>query len=84
MTQNYQEQVKELNVSNQKLYSRAINIISDITNLNSKKSKILLTNAKENVKCAIVMNALDIDYKKSLQLIEELDGNIRNIIDISD
>ena len=74
----------DLNVSNQKLYSRAINIISNITNLNSKKSKILLTNAKENVKCAIVMNALNIDYEKSLKLIEESNGNIRKIIDIAD
>ena len=74
----------DLNVSNQKLYSRAINIISNVTNLNSKKSKILLTNAKGNVKCAIVMNALNIDYEKSLKLIEESNGNIRKIIDIAD
>lgn len=76
----YKNFMVDLNVSNKKLYNRAINIISTITNENLNKSKKLLKESNGNVKSAIVMSYLKINYLDSIKIIKKYNGNISDII----
>ena len=76
----YKNYMVDLKVSNRKLKSRAINIISEITKLNNKKSSLLLKSAKNDVKVALVMNHNDLSYKAACELLDKNKGNLRNIL----
>ena len=77
----YKNYMVDLKVCNNKLRNRAINIIKDLTQLSSIKSKTLLKKANNNVKIALVMNHLSINYKNAQIELKKFDGNLRNILE---
>ena len=70
----------DLKVTNKKLKSRAINIISDITKLSIKESGDLLKAARNDVKAALVINHSNISYEAACKLIKLNKGRLRDIL----
>ena len=77
----YKNYMVDLKVSNKKLKARAINIISDITKLDSAKSLALLKLAKNDVKVALVMNYSNLTYNSACELLKKNKGKLRNILE---
>ena len=77
----YKNYMVDLKVSNKKLKKRAINIINELTGLDSFKSEQLLQTANNNVKASLVMNHLSVDYKQALYELDKYNGNLRKILD---
>lgn len=76
----YKNYMVDLNVSNKKLKKRAISIINDLTDLDYNESEKLLQLAHNNVKVALVMNHLSIDYSQALYELDKYKGNLRKIL----
>ena len=76
----YGNYMVDLKVSNEKLKIRAVNIVKELTGLSIEKSKEILEKANNNVKAAIVMQRKNIDYDKSILLLNQVNGNLRSII----
>ena len=70
----------DLKVSNKKLLDRAIRIVSELTKCDYEKSANLLKKANNNVKIAILMEKLQLDYKSSLKKLDFYNGNLRNAL----
>ena len=77
----YKNYMVDLKISNDKLKNRAVNIIKDLTELNSIQSKKLLIKANNDVKIALVMNHLSIDYENAQIELKKFNGNLRNILE---
>tara|TARA_X000001036_G_scaffold88399_1_gene80524 strand:- start:6077 stop:6982 length:906 start_codon:yes stop_codon:yes gene_type:complete len=71
----------DLNVVNNKLEYRAINIIKSLTGSSEEKSRKALVNAKGKVKVALVMIEIDVPYKDAIDLIDKYNGSLRKILD---
>ena len=78
----YKNIMVDLKVTNKKLKKRAIKIISDITELDYKKSELYLNKANGQVKKAIVMYMLNVSTIKADAYIEKYNGNLKNIISL--
>ncbi len=76
----YKNYMVDLKVTNKKLKSRAINIISDITKLSIKESSDLLKAARNDVKAALVINHSNISYEAACKLIKLNKGRLRDIL----
>tara|TARA_Y100000590_G_scaffold381233_1_gene450262 strand:+ start:234 stop:1112 length:879 start_codon:yes stop_codon:yes gene_type:complete len=77
----YKNYMVDLNVNNEKLKNRAINIIKDICDIRTEKASLYLYNSDSNVKVAIVMYKLDLSKKEALIILEKHNGNLRKIIE---
>ena len=77
----YKNIMVDLKISNNKLLDRGINIIAHSTKLSYKESATLLKKSKNNVKIAIIMNKLNLDYKKSKNILQRYNGSIRDILE---
>lgn len=71
----------DLNVVNNKLEYRAINIIKSLTGSSEENSRKALVNAKGKVKVALVMIEIDVSYKDAIDLIDKYNGSLRKILD---
>ena len=71
----------DLNVVNNKLEYRAINIIKSLTGSSEENSRKALVNAKGKVKVALVMIEIDVPYKDAIDLIDKYNGSLRKILD---
>jgi len=71
----------DLNVVNNKLEYRAINIIKSLTGISEEDSREALANAKGKVKVALVMIETDVSYKDATDLIDKYSGSLRKILD---
>jgi len=76
----YKNYMVDLKVSNMKLKNRAIFIIKDICKISQHEAESLLSNAKNDVKVAIVMFCLNISREKAKNEILNVKGNLRKII----
>jgi len=76
----YGNYMVDLKVSNEKLKIRAVNIVKELTGLNIEKSEEILEKANNNVKAAIVMQRKNVDYDRSILLLNQMNGNLRSII----
>jgi N-acetylmuramic acid 6-phosphate etherase len=70
----------DLQVKNEKLKDRAERIIMTITDLDRDTACKLLTKAKGNVKTAIVMHKLQIDYEDAKKKLDKCEGFVRNVL----
>ena len=71
----------DLNVVNNKLEYRAINIIKSLTGSSEENSRKALVDAKGKVKVALVMIEIDVTYKDAIDLIDKYNGSLRKILD---
>lgn len=71
----------DLNVVNNKLEYRAINIIKSLTGHSEENSRKALVNAKGKVKVALVMMEIGVPYKDAIELIDKYNGSLRKILD---
>lgn len=78
----YENLMVDVNVSNQKLKDRAVNIIETVTNADYDQALNTLEKANNQVKPAIVMIKTATDYEKALELLEKADGDVRKAISI--
>ncbi len=76
----YENLMVDLQVKNEKLKDRAERIIMTVTNLDRNSADELLTKAKGNVKTAIVMHKLQIDYEDAKKKLEENEDFVRNVL----
>jgi N-acetylmuramic acid 6-phosphate etherase len=78
----YENLMVDVNVSNQKLKDRAVNIIETVTNADYDQALNTLEKANNQVKPAIVMIKTATDYEKAMELLEKADGDVRKAISI--
>jgi len=76
----YENLMIDLQVKNEKLKDRAERIIMTVTNLDRNSADKLLTKAKGNVKTAIVMHRLQIDYEETKKKLDECEGFVRKVL----
>jgi N-acetylmuramic acid 6-phosphate etherase len=76
----YKNLMVDLQVKNEKLKDRAERIIMTITDVNRDTACKLLTKAKGNVKTAIVMHKLQIDYEEAEKKLDKCEGFVRKVL----
>lgn len=76
----YKNLMVDVKQSNQKLETRAENIIMDATEVNRTTAKSFLMNAKGSVKLAIAMILLDCDMDEALEKLNAAKGHIRKAL----
>ena len=74
---NFMISVKPLN---NKLINRSIEIIAEITNLNTKKSEELFYKSDKNIKVAIVSYLKNMSFSETRKIIDENKGFLSRII----
>ena len=65
---------------NNKLINRSIEIIAEITNLNTKKSEELFYKSGKNIKIAIVSYLKNMSFSESQALLDKNKGFLSRII----
>ena len=75
----YKNLMVDVQPSNEKLISRAINIVMQATKAEEKVAEQKLEESGENVKAAILMILLDIDKDMAEKKLEETKGHIRKL-----
>ena len=76
----YQNLMVDLQMTNKKLETRAVNIIKEATGVDEIEAKEYIQNAKGSVKAAIVMILSNCDYDNAIQRLEKADGKVRYAI----
>ena len=80
LNKTYGNYMVDLNVVNEKLKNRAINILKALTGINNSEAQIALNKSKGKVKNAIIMTNLKVSYDESNELISKHNGNLRLIL----
>lgn len=78
----YENFMVDLQIKNEKLRDRAERIIMAVTDLNRDKACVLLKRAQGNVKTAIVMQKLRIEYDDAKKRLEECGGFVRKALEL--
>ncbi|MDR4506307.1 MAG: N-acetylmuramic acid 6-phosphate etherase [Candidatus Scalindua sp.] len=78
----YENFMVDLQIKNEKLRDRAERIIMAVTDLNRDKACVLLKRAQDNVKTAIVMQKLRIEYEDAKKRLEECGGFVRKALEL--
>ena len=76
----YKNYMIDLQISNQKLYQRACQIVSEISGINLTEAVHYLEQSHHNVKIACLMAAKNIDYETAEQLLRQNHGILRRIL----
>lgn len=76
----YENLMVDLQVKNVKLKDRAERIIMAVTSLERPAADKLLTKAKGNVKTAIIMHKLQINYESAKMKLDENEGFVRKVL----
>jgi|TARA_B100000315_G_scaffold260931_1_gene327643 N-acetylmuramic acid 6-phosphate etherase len=74
----------DLKAVSEKLVDRGVRIVSMVTSLNYKESKLLIEKANLEVKPAIVMHLRKCNYNCAVKLLEKYDNFLRPIIELDD
>ena len=80
LNKTYGNYMVDLNVVNEKLKNRAINILKALTGINNSEAQTALKKSKGKVKNAIIMINLKVSYDESIELISKYNGNLRLIL----
>ncbi len=80
----YSNLMVDLNVSNQKLQERALNIFQEIIDITDEEARDYLERSDYNLKLAIVMEQKDCSKKAAEYLLLAADGRLGEIIDRSE
>ena len=70
----------DVKVSNQKLAERACRLIMRLTGADAEQARELLTRANNEVKAAVVMARLGVEYDEASQMLVAAHGNLRAVI----
>jgi len=70
----------DVKVSNQKLEERACRLVMRLTGVDHERARQLLARANNEVKSAVVMEGLDLEYGEARQLLEGASGKLRDVI----
>ncbi|TFB13564.1 N-acetylmuramic acid 6-phosphate etherase [Candidatus Marinimicrobia bacterium MT.SAG.4] len=73
----------DLKAVNNKLVDRACRILNTVTGIELDAAKKLLTEAENNLKVAIVMQLGELDREKAISKLDEVNGVVRNAVDLS-
>lgn len=76
----YSNMMVDLKATNAKLKDRAARIISQMTGLDRDSAFVLLSDANNTVKPAIVMHAMNVSYEKASQMLDDADGHLSKVI----
>jgi N-acetylmuramic acid 6-phosphate etherase len=77
----YQNLMVDVVVTNQKLYRRARDILVYLTGLNTSEAEILLKQANNHVKTALVMHFRQVEADTAKTLLTQHQGILRDILD---
>ena len=78
----YENFMIDVRPTNEKLKKRAIQIVSDITGAESKKSREVLEKCSWQVKAAVLVINKGITYKKAIDILEKNSGVLRKALNI--
>jgi len=73
----------DLRAVNNKLVDRACRILNTVTGIELDAAKKLLTEAENNLKVAIVMQLGELDREQAISKLDEVNGVVRNAVDLS-
>jgi N-acetylmuramic acid 6-phosphate etherase len=76
----YENLMVDLQVNNVKLKDRAERMLITVTDLDRDAAGRLLDEAKGNVKTAIIMQKLQIDYNDAMKKLDEYEGFVRKVL----
>ncbi len=79
----YENLMVDLSVSNQKLKTRAVGILCEVTGVNQEKAERLLSKSGNNVKLAIFMSFTGAHQNESRACLEAAGGNLRLAIQMT-
>lgn len=80
MGKTYSNLLVDMKATNEKLYSRAVNLVSTITSLEKEAAKELFEAANQNIKVAIVMHIKNVSAQEALLLISNAQGRLVEIL----
>ncbi|MCY3834053.1 MAG: N-acetylmuramic acid 6-phosphate etherase [Chloroflexi bacterium] len=70
----------DVKVTNQKLAQRACRLVMRLTGADAETAARLLARANNEVKAAIVMQSLGLEYAEARQLLDDAEGRLRAVI----
>lgn len=76
----YGNRMIDVSVTNDKLYDRALRIISDLTGLNREQAGVLLAKSQNKVKLALLMHWKGLDPSTGEALLVQHQGNLRSLL----
>lgn len=76
----YENLMVDLQVKNEKLKDRAERIIMTVTQLDRNSADKLLTKANGNVKTAIVMHKMQVNYEDAKEKLQKCEGFVRKVL----
>ena len=79
----YENLMVDLQVNNVKLKDRAERMLISVTDLDRDAAGRLLDEAKGNVKTAIIMQKLQIDYNDARKKLDAYEGFVRKVLNNS-
>lgn len=75
----YNNLMVDLKAVNKKLVKRSLNIIMEVCDCDLQSAKESFDNSGSNTKVAIIMQSLDVNKRKALELLEENSNSIREV-----
>ena len=79
----YQNLMVDVKTSNKKLITRSENIIMDVTGVGRERAKVLLVQANQHVKSAILMELNGVDYDTAVRQLADNQGFLRQALTLS-
>jgi N-acetylmuramic acid 6-phosphate etherase len=76
----YSNMMVDLRATNDKLKDRAARIISQITGVDRDRAFVLLEQANNLVKPAVVMHMQGVGFRDACRLLDEADGHLGRVI----
>ena len=73
----YQNLMVDLQMTNKKLETRAVNIIKEATGVDENEAKEYIKKSNGSVKVAIVMILSNCDYDNAIKKLEKSEGKVR-------
>lgn len=78
----YENLMVDMRITNRKLLQRGIGIIQTVTGMSAEDSEVLLNASKKDIKLAIVMGKLGVDFATAQRLLSKAQGFVRKAISI--
>lgn len=76
----YENLMINVQPTNEKLIKRAEKILTQILQIEQEYASTLLKEAKNNVAAAIIMNKKSVNYESAIKILDDNNGQVRNII----
>lgn len=76
----YQNLMVDVQITNEKLYKRALNILRDCLDVDEQEAKHLLNIAHNEVKTAIIMNKKQLGYEQAKEALSKHHNNVQKVL----